>query len=153
MYCRSRWCFISFRRLSRLHICYYSSSVQAVATHGEEEAAAADQATAAEEGADSVVSSVAGRWFGFVAAHSHTDAESSSGVEKSRGVACIAAGTYHTGQSSESAGGDDVVQSVDGAATGVPDKTALAPAAIQSATEHVRDLLDTAATLPSGVAW
>lgn len=127
--------------------------MQAVAAHGEEEAAAADQADATEEGADSVGSPVAGRRFRLLAAHSHADAVAEPGVAEPRRAACIAAGAHHPGQPSESAGGDNVVQPVDGAAAGVPDEAALAPVAVKSAAEHVlRHLLDTAPTLASGAA-
>lgn len=122
-----------------------------------EEGTVADAAAAGEEGAESPVAGQ--RDDVELTAHrlvrgprGHTDVESSSDVEELGGVAYItAAAAHHAGQSAESADGDDVDESVDGAAAVLLDEAALASAAHQSAAEHVRQLLDTPAALESGV--
>lgn len=122
-----------------------------------EKDSAADQTAASEEGAESPV---AGRRNGFLlAAHCldlrsprHADAESSPDVEELRGVPYIAAAAHHARQPAESADGDDVAQLADGAPAVLPDEATLASAAVQSAAEHVRDILDTPTALASGAA-
>lgn len=129
--------------------------MQADASSNEEDSAAY-QTTASEEGAESLV---AGRRDEHLAAHRldlhpprDTNAESSANVEELRGVAYIAAAPHHAGQSTESADGDDVVQFINGAAADLLDEATFASAALQSTTEHVRNLLDTPTAFASGIA-
>lgn len=114
-----------------------------------------DQTATSEEGAESPV---AGRRNGLLlAAHCldrgssrHADVESSPNVKEFRGVPYIATATHYAGQPTESADGDDVVQPADGAPTILLDEAALTSVTVQPATEHVRNVLDTPATLASG---
>lgn len=121
-----------------------------------EKDSAVDQTAASEEGTESPV---AGQRNGLLAPHCldlrsprHADAESSPNVEELRGVPYITTAAHHAGQPTESADGDDVAQPADGAPTVLLDEAALASVTVQPATEHVRDVLDTPATLASGAA-
>lgn len=125
----------------------------------DEEDQTLDSATTSEEGAESPI---AGRRDKFLTAHRldlhpsrHADAESPTDIEEFRGIAHIAAAAaaaHYAGQSStESTNGDDA-EFIGGTTAIVPDETTLASAANQPATEHIRDLLDTPATLASRIA-
>jgi len=128
------------------------------ANTSDEKDQASDQTTAGEEGTESLVAGWRGK---FLTAHRfdlhsscHTDAESSADVEDPRGDTHIAAAAHHVGRSStESADGDDVAKFIDSTTAILLDEAAFAPATVQSATEYVRVLLDTPATLASGIAW
>lgn len=133
-----------------LFIYYYSPPLQAGA---DKEGPVADATAASEERTESPLAGQRDRLAAHrlvLHPHRHADAESSSNVQELGGVAYIAAAAHHAGESAESADGDDVDESVDGAAAVLLDEAALASAAL-SATEHVRELLDTPAALESGV--
>jgi hypothetical protein len=119
---------------------------------------ASDQATASEEGTESLVAGWRREFLTTYRFDLHSscyaDAESSANIEDPRGDTHFATAAHHVGQSStESADGDDVAEFIDSTTAILSDEATFAPATVQSATKHIRVLLDTPATFASRIAW